>query len=478
MIKILLTICFALFSQLAGASYFAQNNVSTVLQRNADLLNTGDVQVDLSVFADGYKSGASSTRDTDGFVYPGIAYGMNERLSVGFMAPVAVVGQNNSGVRGLNTTAKYLLGGSYNDGVVVTLSGYVDVYGAPSSKGLGSSESGYGLLMNISLLGDTTNLNFSFGGEKSDIKSLNGGSTYSSQQQLILAGSLEYRHSDQWKYLLDGFYTRTNNLDDNFLLMPGVRFSPNNKINFYLGAGLGLPSDTSIPEWRTTAGVAVNFGHIFSQTASFNPLLSGKQLVSTTKMSDSYKPVTQLSTPVAVPTGLLKVSSGGVDDSASNISPADALLLQQIEALRGEVGKLINTPPNVIARIEIQNASGVRGLGERVAKLLASRGYSVVSISDIAKRIDRPTRIYYQGGAKNAEIVRIDQARLGVLKQTRIYFIEGFQQRATRVSMTLPGSQRVMPDVELVNAAEIRIVIGKDMKALLQKRSPRHLPEV
>ena len=141
-----------------------------------------------------------------------------------------------------------------------------------------------------------------------------------------------------------------------------------------------------------------------------------------------------------------------------------------MEALRNEVGKLISTPPNVIARVEIQNASGIRGLGEKVATLLTNRGYSVVSIRDLARPVDRPTKIYYKGGAKNAEIVHVDRARLGVRLQTRIYFIEGFQQRATRVSLALPGSQRVMPDAELVNVAEIRVVIGKDMKALLKRR--------
>ena len=151
-------------------------------------------------------------------------------------------------------------------------------------------------------------------------------------------------------------------------------------------------------------------------------------------------------------------------------SPTDTLMLQQIEALRSEIGKLINTPSNAIARVEIQNASGIRGLGEKVAKLLSNQGYSVESISDIARPVDRPTRVYYKAGTKNAEIVYVDRARLGVRKQTRIYFIEGFQQRATRVSLALPGSQRVMPDTELTNVAEIRVVVGKDMKALLMMR--------
>jgi hypothetical protein len=153
-----------------------------------------------------------------------------------------------------------------------------------------------------------------------------------------------------------------------------------------------------------------------------------------------------------------------------NASSSNDLVLQQIEALRSEVGRLINAPPNVIAHVEIQNASGIRGLGEQVAKLLTSRGYSVVSISDVARPVDRPTRVYYKAGAKNAEIVHVDRARLGVRKQTRIYFIEGFQQRATRVSLALPGSQRVISDTDLVNVAEIRVVVGKDMKALLKKR--------
>lgn len=476
MIKIILTICCAFFSQWAAASYFAQNNVSSLLLRNADLLETGQVTVDLSVFADSYNVDGNTSQDVDGYVLPGVAYGLNDRLSLGLMMPVVAVNQNTTGMRELNATAKYLIGGRYDDGVAVTLSGFAGLVSAAASEGLGSGDSSYGLAMNISLYGNRTALNFSMGGEKSDIKAQGSGSGYSAEQQLILSGGFEYRLGDRWKYLIEGVYTRTNSLDDNFLLMPGVRYTPNEKMNFYLGAAVGVPSDTSIPEWRLTTGVAVNFGGRSNQLAQARKFIPDVMLPSSASSAGYNKHFVASSLPKAYNSGLMKVAAQN-STSSSQLSSTDSLLLQQMEALRSDVGKLINTPPNVIARIEIQNASGIRGMGEQVAELLAKRGYSVVSISDIAKSIQRPSRIYYKGGTKNAEIVRIDHARLSVLKQSRIYYIEGFQQRATRVSMTLPGSQRVIPDDELVNVAEIRIVIGKDMKALLRKR-PIHLPSV
>jgi len=483
--RIFIAICCTLFcqffSQLALASYFAQDGLSSMRLRNADLLEEGQKALDLSAFADSYQL-TGGAKDEDGTILPGFAYGFNEDLSLALTAPVVAADNSTVGVRELNAVAKYRLGGSRDDGVGVALSAFTGLMSTDSNEGLGSGERGYGLAMNISLYGDVTTLNLSLGGEKSDIKAPGSASGFSSEQQLMLAGGIEYRSGGRWQYLLEGVFTRTNDVDDNFLLMPSLRFSPDQRMSFYAGAALGLPSDTSMPEWRVTTGVNIALGAQGDNGQTARLRSSSKPVVAamptSTVVAHNDALVEMASTAEAVSTvgaaSMVAVAHGGVNAGVGtapvSVSPADALMLQQIEALRSDVEKLINTPPNVIARVEIQNASGIRGLGEKVAKLLANRGYSVVSISDIPRRVDRPSKVYYKAGPKNAEIVHVDRARLGILKQTRIYFIEGFQQRATRVSLALPGSQRVMSDADLVNVAEIRVVIGKDMKALLKKR--------
>ena len=475
--RILIAICCVLFSQLAGASYFAQDGLSSMMLRSANLLEKGQRSLDLSVFADSYSISGGSAQDEDGYILPGFAYGLSENVSLALTAPVVAVSNSTIGLREVNGVAKYLLGGSHDEGMAVSLSAYMGLMSAAASEGLGSGERGYGLAMNISLYGDTTTLNLSLGGEKSDLKTPAMTPGFSSEQQLMLAGGIEFRPRENWEYLLEGVFTRTNDVDDNFLLMPGVRYSPDQRMSFYAGMALGLPSDTSMPEWRVTTGVNINLG---VQAANEQARGRSHALPALVQASPAdvagiaVKPVSQVMSTGARMSVEAEAGQAGNDNAVlADISASDAMLLQQIEALRNEVGVLINTPPNVIARVEIQNASGIRGLAEKVAKLLTNRGYSVVSISDIARPVDRPTKIYYKAGPKNAEIVHVDRARLGVRKQTRIYFIEGFQQRATRVSLALPGSQRVMADTELVNVAEIRLVIGKDMKALLKKRPIR-----
>ena len=486
--RFVLAICCVLssqfFTQLAVASYFAQDGVSSMMLRNADLLADGQRMLDLSVFMDSYGATSGAASDEDGYVLPGFAYGYNENLSLAVTAPVVAANNSTIGLREVNAVAKYRLGGSRDDGVGVSLSAFTGLLSSKSSEGLGSGERGYGLVMNVSLYGEATTLNLTLGGEKSDIKAAGLSPGYSSEQQLVLAGGIEFRPREKWQYLLEGVFTRTNDTNDNFLLMPGVRYTPDQRMSFYAGAALGLPSDTSMPDWRVTTGVNVNLGvkdetqarrrsvPQSSLAAYASPVMaspgadtgiaqaSGAHAV---KVADTMPDVHA----AASMSGTVAAADGA---ALAGASPTDTLMLQQIEALRSEIGKLINTPSNAIARVEIQNASGIRGLGEKVAKLLSNQGYSVESISDIARPVDRPTRVYYKAGTKNAEIVYVDRARLGVRKQTRIYFIEGFQQRATRVSLALPGSQRVMPDTELTNVAEIRVVVGKDMKALLMMR--------
>ena len=69
--RVILVIFCAFFSQLAAASYYAQNGISSIMLRNADLLARGQRMVDLSVFMDSYRLPSSSADDQDGYIQPG-----------------------------------------------------------------------------------------------------------------------------------------------------------------------------------------------------------------------------------------------------------------------------------------------------------------------------------------------------------------------------------------------------------------------
>ena len=258
--RVILVFYCAFFSQLATASYFAQDGISSVMLRNADLLAKGQKMLDLSAFMDSYNIPGVSGADEDGYVLPGIAYGYNDDLTLALAAPIVATNNSTLGLREINAIVKYRLGGSRVEGTGVSLSGYTGLMSTKSSEGLGSGERGYGLAMNVSLYGEATTLNLTLGGERSDIKTPGSSSGFSSEQQLILAGGIEFRSREKWQYLLEGVYTRTNDVDDNFLLMPGVRYTPDQRLSFYAGAAAGIRSDTSKPDWRVTAGVNINLG--------------------------------------------------------------------------------------------------------------------------------------------------------------------------------------------------------------------------
>jgi len=152
-----------------------------------------------------------------------------------------------------------------------------------------------------------------------------------------------------------------------------------------------------------------------------------------------------------------------------SITGAQAELLKQLGAIRDDMEKMASSSFNLSARVEVLNASGIKGLGEWVAKVLSADGFAIFSVSDVKRQIRRPTQIFFKGGVgKRAEIVRVEKARLAIRKQTRIFYSEGFIHRATQVGFKLPGSQTIMLDSSLNNVAEIRVVVGRDMKILLR----------
>lgn len=238
MSRVVVALCCILFSQLAAASFVAQNNLPALMLRNAELLQDGQMSLNLSVFADSYSTAGASGNEKDGYIHSGLAYGLNDKLTVGLVAPYVAVSNNTSGLREIDVLAKYHLGGSRDDGVLVSLSAYTGLYSAAAADGVGSGDPGYALLMNISLFGDVTALHVSLGGEKNDIKNLSTGNGFTAEQQLTFAGGFEYRPEGDWRYVLEGIYTRTNSVDDNFLLLPGIHYSPKAALDIYLGPSI------------------------------------------------------------------------------------------------------------------------------------------------------------------------------------------------------------------------------------------------
>jgi len=164
-------------------------------------------------------------------------------------------------------------------------------------------------------------------------------------------------------------------------------------------------------------------------------------------------------------------SQQSLRNDMESITGAQVELLKQLGAIRDDMEKMAASSFNMSARVEVLNASGIKGLGEWVAKVLSADGFAIFSVNDVKRQIRRPTQIFFKGGVgKRAEIVRVEKAQLAIRKQTRIFYSEGFIHRATEVGFKLPGSQTIMLDSSLNNIAEIKVVVGRDMKVLLSNR--------
>lgn len=470
--KIVLLMCGLSFCQGLSAAYFVDDRHNSLAMYSAELLAPQQLSIDLSGFSESYKMAGQNTTDIDAYATAGLGYGLSDRLSLGLGGTMAGITADAQGLKKINLLAKLHLGGSHEEGIGVSIAAYKGLLVAPRTEGLGSGDATFGAMANISLYNESTTVHLSLGGEQTDLKQPGAG--FLSDQVILLGGGLEYRWQPDWTLLVEGLFTRSNTEDDNLIVAPSLHYRPQGPLSYYARFAAGIPSDSSLPEYSAMAGIRYQF---WSGDAVAEPQAQAQRSMVAGRGQRSDRgqqtaAIGQLSAPpamVAQPVAELPIPAE-VKEDLLGISQSQALLLQQLESMRSEMNRMATRPENALAKVEILNASGIEGLGEVVGRLLTLRGYSIASISDLGTAIEQPTQIYYMAGTKNAEIVGVDRARLGIKKQTRIYYIEGFEQRATRVSMVLPGSQRVMPDDQLQNQVQVRVVVGRDLKVLLQKK--------
>lgn len=475
----------------ADASYLATNGDSSLRLRTADTVARGERYLDLMTGTESYIV-SGNNRDLDVMLTPGFVYGFSDNLDLAVTATRMASDRNTEGVRDLTGLAKYRLWESDERLLGLAVSAYDNFYTADASKGLGSGDSSYGAALNLSITPRTeSRYHLLLGSERSDER-LPGTSSFVSRDKLIAGAGVELRPLPELEMSFEALASHAHSGgDDNVQFLPSLRYQPGGRVAYSFGLAYGVPSDRSKPEYRFNAGLSVGLekpdhrrktisarvDEAVTELDTIRSRMDGMNMTSAagatglSRLEQNMSDLGERQAAMQKNIDLLSSDQTALRDEVSNMNAAQAVMIQQLGSIEKDIKSLSTTVRHTLARVEVENASGIKGLGERVAEILIRKGYEVTSVSDVQQVARRPTRIFYTGGAgKTAEVVRVARADLAIKHQTRIFYIEGFIQRATRVSMILPGSQAIVPDKGLKNEVEIKVVVGKDMRALVKRK--------
>ena len=482
-ISIAAGVCLGLVS-VAHASFLSTDGDGSLRLRTADTLAAGDRYLDVQTGTESYIANGNS-RDLEMTMSPEIVYGVSDDLDLAVSATHVTSNASTQGLRNLTGIAKYRIWQSQSSMLGLALSAYHDLY--TTNAAIGSGDANYGTALNLSITpGASSRYHLQVGTERSD-QYVAATSSYAAKNRLIADAGIELRPLPDLQLSVAALASRIpGNRDNNMLLMPSLRYQPAGRVAYNFGLAYGVPSDRSSPEYRFSAGLSIGLDNPGHRHRSIAAKEAGQPLAvkdgntdetgshnATGAMEESSlaRHVSALDENQAAMQrniDLLSRDQTALRDEVGKISDGQATMMQQLGGIEKDIKNLSLTGGQGLARVEVENASGIKGLGEKVAEILMRKGYEVTSVTDAPKTAIRPTKIFYTGGAgKTAEVVRVARAELAIKRQTRIYYIEGFVQRATRVSMILPGSQAIVPDKKLKNEVEIKVVVGKDMRALV-----------
>ena len=484
-VAVITGVCLGLVAT-AHASLLGVEGSGSLKTRTADMLARGDAYVDLMAGTESYIVNGNN-RDVEMILAPQIVFGFSDNLDLALSAVHVTSDASTQGLRSLTGIAKYRLWQDESSRIGLSLSAYDDLYTATSTA-FGSGDGNYGAALNLSVsAAAAARYHFLFGSERSD-QHVAGTASYLAKNRLIAGAGIEMRPLPDLEMSVEALASRIpGNQDNNMLLMPSLRYQPAGRVAYNFGLAYGFPGDRSSPEYRFTAGLSVGLDrperrrHRIAVASEDDKQSVAKGRDDSVVDSGSTMDESRLARHVSALSenqatmqrniDLLSRDQTALRDEVEKISDGQSTMMQQLGGIEKDIKNLSITSGHGLARIEVENASGIKGLGERVAEILMRKGYEVTSVTDAPKLVSRPTKIFYTGGAgKTAEVVRVARADLAIKHQTRIFYIEGFVQRATRVSMILPGSQAIVPDKKLKNDVEIRVVVGKDMRALVLPR--------
>ncbi|MEJ2653174.1 MAG: hypothetical protein P8173_15670 [Gammaproteobacteria bacterium] len=249
----------------AAAPALAVNNsldggTGLVVMRTADTLPRG--RLALSTFAWGRAvRDTGDNLDWDALVMPQLSYGLFSFLEVGLGAPYMTnIDSSASGLPRVNGDIKLRFFDPAGAGITAAVTAYGGFLPSKHTD-VASGDNNYGAELNISmprLLKPLGIFHASLGVEKSDTKVATG--IYRREIKKRLNLGVEVPLGQKWNASMELMLARAENVDDTATLVPGLRYTPSDRLTWLLAASWGTPKGIARPEVRVLGGVNYTFG--------------------------------------------------------------------------------------------------------------------------------------------------------------------------------------------------------------------------
>lgn len=249
-----------------GAAHAINGSLSggsgLVVMRTAQTLPRGALDLSAFGWGDSFLRPDSSHRSTDISMMPGLNYGVVNNLEVGFNAPYRYhVETSDAGVQLVRGYAKYRFLHLPGDGIDIAVTAFGSLYTSGKAD-IASGDGSYGGEINISLprlLEPALDFHVTLGYEKSDIVQLADTVRYRQRNKRFLDIGVETPPFGAITGSLEVLYTRWSPAVNNFLIVPGIRYAANRRLNLIMGFGWGAPRHQAQPQYRLIGGLSYVF---------------------------------------------------------------------------------------------------------------------------------------------------------------------------------------------------------------------------
>lgn len=253
----------ALLLLLSTSAHAATNSLSggsgLMVMRTAEIANKSTIELSMSDSLDIFREPGGDGHASDIVTVPNVNYGVSDNLEIGLGTPVLYnLDDSAVGLRFFRAIAKFRFINRPGEGVGIAATSYGTVV-ASNDDSIASGDRNYGLELNISLtelFNPVINLHITLAYEKADIRKAAPNDVYRREENMRLDMGIDTAVSATMALSLEILYSQAGSNDDNLLLLPGLRYSPFNKLSILFGAGFGLPKDRSQPQYRLVTGLS------------------------------------------------------------------------------------------------------------------------------------------------------------------------------------------------------------------------------
>lgn len=437
-----------------------------VLTRTAEILDKGEHSATVFGVMDTYDidvDGAEKVTDTE---YIGaFHFLMFENLELGVVGSMLQPDTKNlsrSETNYLNGVGKVRLAGGRDQGFGIAASGYASLNRYKADPLVSSGEDIYGGEFNVSFFGEGASLHLAAGAKQDDVRKFtNVSSTFVYAKQKYITVAIEMTPTPNLSYSLEWMRSTINEKDNVThvseiyqMAMLSLKYSVN-KFTFSAGAGMEIPDSDADPEYD-------HFKYLLGLTYGYDKPKDAPKPADMPAAMPANSPMTAPFNSISQELDELRGEIEDIKNNKSKLSEEEAIaqpMLEPVDPVETEAGASVEavavgagavaaatttkgSNPYEYLRVEVINVSGLAGLGEDVADILEKAGFNIVKI----------------------ESLEVSNKQKSFILHKKAFINEGVM-----VAREIPRDQDVLISKRLSSKVDVRVVVGKDLKFIMNK---------